>query len=221
MSEPLGQPFVMIFFVNSDHAGESVTRRSRTGCIIFLKNESIYWISKKQSSCKTSTFGSNFVAMKQATEYVRGVWYKLRIIGIAVTESLFVYGYNQTVLCNTTMPGSSLKNKYNAIAFHFVREGCVHNECRITYINMHFNVADLTTKPLLGEKQWFFVRMLQNYIIPSTGYVVGDLGKKAAGKPGRRLLLEWPIPLKIYGVCISRRLMYLKVDTRCGCQWVY
>ena len=111
MSKPLGKPFVIRFLVDADHARESVTRRSRTGCIIFLKNESIYCISKKQSSCKTSTFGSNFVAMKQATEYVRGIWYKLRIIGIAVTEPLFVYGYNQTVLCNTTMPGSSLKNK--------------------------------------------------------------------------------------------------------------
>ena len=55
---------------------------------------------------------------------------------------------------------------------------------------MHFNIADLMTKLLLGEKQWFFVRMLQHYIIPSAGYVVGDLGKKAVGKPGRGLLLE-------------------------------
>ena len=218
MSEPLGEPFVMRFFVDADHAGESVTIRSRTGYIIFLKNESIYWMSKKQASCKTSTFGSNFVAMKQATEYVRGIWYKLRIISIAVTEPLFVYGDNQTVLCNTTMPGYYLKNKSNAIAFHFVGEGCVHNECRITYINMHFNVADLMTKPLSGEKQWFFARIIQHYISPSTGYVVGAFGKKAGGKLGRVLLLERPIPLKIDGVCISRRLMHLKVDTMCGFQ---
>jgi hypothetical protein len=33
-----------------------------------------------------STFGSEFVAMKQATEYVRGLQHKLRMIGIIVDE---------------------------------------------------------------------------------------------------------------------------------------
>ena len=37
----------------------------------FLLNEApIYWMPKKQTPCETSTFGSEFVAMKQAVEYV-------------------------------------------------------------------------------------------------------------------------------------------------------
>jgi hypothetical protein len=37
---------------------------------VFLNGAPIYWSYKKQSSCETSTFGSEFVAIKQATEYV-------------------------------------------------------------------------------------------------------------------------------------------------------
>jgi len=37
-------------FVDADHAGDLVTRRSRMGFIIFLNNAPIYWNSKKQSS---------------------------------------------------------------------------------------------------------------------------------------------------------------------------
>jgi hypothetical protein len=107
-----------------------------------------------------STFGSEFVAMKQATEYIRGLRYKLRMMGITVDEPAFVFGDNQSVLTNTTTPGSTLKKKSNAIAYHFVHEGYARDEWRTTYINTDKNVADLLTKPLAGPKQTKFVRML-------------------------------------------------------------
>jgi hypothetical protein len=45
------------------------------------------------------------------------------MMGIKVDEPTFVFGDNQSVLCNTTAPASTLKNKSNAIAYHFVQEG--------------------------------------------------------------------------------------------------
>ena len=164
MPTPLGKHFTIRVFVDADHAGECLTRRSRTGFIVFLNNAPIYWLSKKQTSCETSTFGSEFVALKQACEYVKGLRYKLRMFGIPVTEPAFVFGDNKSVLCNTTMPGSTLKKKSNAIAFHFVREGCAKDEWRTAYVNTHLNPADLMTKPLSGEKRWGFVRMLLRHI---------------------------------------------------------
>ena len=55
----------MRVFVDADQAGDLVNQRSRTGFIAFLNNAPIYWTSKKQNSCETSNFGSEFVAMKQ------------------------------------------------------------------------------------------------------------------------------------------------------------
>ena len=94
---------------------------------MFLNGASICWSSKKQTSCKTSTFGSEFLAMKQATEYVCGLRYKLRMMGITVNEPTFVFGDNQSVLANTTAPASTLKKNSNAIAHHFVRKGCARD----------------------------------------------------------------------------------------------
>ena len=127
MPQPLGRGFRMRTYVDSDHAGESLTRRSRTGFITFLNRAPVYWLSKKQTSCETSTFGSEFVAMKHATEYVRGLRYKLRMMGIPCSEPTYVYGDNQSVLANTTVPDSQLKKKSNSIAYHFVREGCARD----------------------------------------------------------------------------------------------
>eukprot|EP00970_Alexandrium_tamarense_P013767 scaffold3678_cov106-Alexandrium_tamarense.AAC.1 len=169
MPPPRGQGFRMRVFVDSDHAGDTVTRRSRTGFLVYLNCAPIYWLSKKQTSCETSTFGSEFVAMKQATEYVRGLRYKLRMKGIPVEEPTLVYGDNQSVLANTTLPSSTLKKKSNSIAYHFVREGCARDEWsdewRTTYINTHLNPADMLTKPLPpGEKRSKFVRMVLHHL---------------------------------------------------------
>jgi hypothetical protein len=160
-----GPSMTMRVYVDSDHAGDLITHCSRTGLIVFLKNAPIYWSSKKQGSCETSTFGSEFVAMKQATKYVRGLRFKLCMMGITVDEPAYVFGDNQSVLANTSAPALALKKKSNAIAYHFMREGCAKDEWRTGYINLHDNVADLLTKPLpSGEKQAKFIRMLLHHI---------------------------------------------------------
>ena len=55
-------------FVDSDNAKDSVNRRSRTGFIVLLKNAPVFDCSKKQESCETSSFGSEFIEMKSCCE---------------------------------------------------------------------------------------------------------------------------------------------------------
>ena len=118
--KPCGKDMVMMVYVDSDHAGDTVTRRLRTRFVVFLKYAPIYWSSKKQTSCKTSSFGSELCAMKQATEYVRVVRYKIRMIEILVDEPTFFYGDNKSVLATTTMPEYTMNKKTQSITFHYV-----------------------------------------------------------------------------------------------------
>jgi hypothetical protein len=92
---------------------------------------------------ETSSFGSEFVAMKQCCEYLRGMRYKLRMMGIAVNGPYYISGDNQSVLANTTEPGSTLKKKSQSIAYHFVREGVAKDEWRTSYVNTHEKEADM------------------------------------------------------------------------------
>ena len=161
MPSPRGRGFTMRAYVDSDHAGDTVTRRSRTGFLVYLNCSLIHWMSKKQTSIETSSFGSEFMAMKAVTEYIRGLRFKLRMMGILVETHTYIYGDNQSVLANTTMPHSNLKKKSNAIAFHFVREGTARDEWRTAYINTHDNPSDMLTKPLpSGEKRRKFCGMV-------------------------------------------------------------
>ena len=133
--ESLGKEFTMRAFVDSDHAaGDLTRRRSRTGCLVCLNIALIYWLSKKQTAIETSSFGSEFIAMKQCCEYIRGLRYKLRMMGMPVTNPTFISGDNQSVLWNTSVPESTLKKKSNSIAYHYVREGAARDEWRTAYI---------------------------------------------------------------------------------------
>jgi hypothetical protein len=99
MPEPRGQGFVISSKVDADHASDSVTRRSRTGFLVWINNSClVYFLSKKQTSVETSSFGSEFVAMKQCCEYLRGMRYKLRMMGIAVNGPCYISGDNQSVI---------------------------------------------------------------------------------------------------------------------------
>ena len=88
-------------------------------------------------------------------------------MGIPVEDPTFIFGDNQSVLANTTIPESMLKKKTQSIAYHFVQEGCARDKWRTAYISTHDNVADMLTKPVLsGEKRWKFLRMLLHHLAP-------------------------------------------------------
>lgn len=165
---PRGRGFVMWAKVDADHASDTVTRRSRTGFLVWINSSLVYFWSKKQTSVETSSFGAEFVAMKQCCEYIRGLRYKLRMMGIPVLGPCYIKGDNQSVLANTTEPGSTLKKKSQSIAYHFVREGVARGEWRTSYVNTHSNEADLLTKMLpFGEKRRGFVCNLLHHIYRS------------------------------------------------------
>jgi hypothetical protein len=142
MPEPRGQVFVISSKVDADHASDSVTRRSRTGFLVWINSCPVYFLSKKQTSVETSSFGSEFVAMMQCCEYLRGLRYKLGMMGIAVNGPCYISGDNQSVLANTTEPSSTLKEKSQSIAYHFVREGVAKDEWRTSYVNTNEDKAD-------------------------------------------------------------------------------
>ena len=75
--KPLGLPVVICFFVDADHAGDHLTRRSCTGYVMYLNSAIMNWYSKKQGSVEGATFGSEFMTIKTVVKMNRGLQYKL------------------------------------------------------------------------------------------------------------------------------------------------
>lgn len=148
--EPLGPEVQINCFFDVDHAGNKVTRRSHTGVLIFVNKAPIIWYSKRQNTVETSTFGSEFVALKIATEIIQGLRYKLRMMGVALDGPANVFCDNQSVVTNSSTPESTLKKKHISICYHRVREACAMRMIRIAYEHTSANLADCLTKNLSG-----------------------------------------------------------------------
>ena len=118
---------------DSDHAGNLLTCHSQTGILLYVNRAPILWFSKKQTSVETSTFGSEFVALKTATEMIKGFRYKLRMMGILVEDQTWTLVDNQSVVMNTSRPNSTLKKKSNSVVYHYVREAAAAKEILISF----------------------------------------------------------------------------------------
>jgi hypothetical protein len=75
------------------------------------------------------------------------------MLGVQINESSCVFCDNNSVVCNTTMPESTLKKKSNAIAYHCVREAVAMKEILITYEPTDTNLSDLMMKALPGGER--------------------------------------------------------------------
>jgi hypothetical protein len=96
-----------------------------------------------------STFYSKFVAMHITTEIIKGLRYKLRMMGMPLDGPANALAGNDTVIKNSTIPTQTLQHKHKAICYHFVREAVVAKLIQIGYIPSKENLA---TKPLGATK---------------------------------------------------------------------
>ena len=158
--EPRGKPVQINCFVDSDHAGDLVTRRSHTGLLIYLNKAPIIWYSKKQSTIESSTFGSEFVALRIATEQIISLRYKLRMFGVPVQGFANVFCDNESVFKNASIAESRLTKKHNSICFHRVREAVASRILLPFKVDSKYNLSDILTKSLPPNKRIEMRRMI-------------------------------------------------------------
>ena len=160
MPKPRGNPISISIFVDADHAGNRVTRRSHTGIVIFCNLAPIIWYSRRQNTVETSTFGSEFIALKIAAELNESLIYKLRMFGVPLTGPSKVMCDNEAVVKSSSFAESTLKKKHCSIAFHKVRESVASGKLLIYYEHTSSNLADLFTKALNASKRLPLIRGL-------------------------------------------------------------
>ena len=147
-----GKGVSMSCFCDSDHAGCKVTRQSHTGVLIFVNRAPIIWYSKRQTSVESSTFPSEFIAMKTAIELIEALRYKLRMMGVKIYGACSVFCDNGSVVKNASIPESTLNKKSCSIAYHMAREAQAQDIIRVAKEDGETNISDMFTKLLAGPR---------------------------------------------------------------------
>jgi hypothetical protein len=156
--EPLGREIQINCFVDADHAGNVVTRRSHTGIIIFLNMAPISWYSKRQNTVESSTYSSEFIALKTATEQIIALRYKLRMMGVPLEGAARVFCDNEAVYRNASDATSTLKKKHQSIAYHVTRQSVASSTIIVYKEDGDTNLADIVTKSTLSKDRRIFLR---------------------------------------------------------------
>jgi hypothetical protein len=112
----------------------------------------IMWFSKRQNTVESSTFGSEFIALKISVELIESLRYKLHMFGIPIDSSTIVFFDNEAVVQNVIRPESTLKKKHVSIAYHRCREAQAAGYIKIGFIKGMENLADMLTKVLPGPR---------------------------------------------------------------------
>lgn len=119
--EPLSKPIrISVFNIYFDYARNLATPTDLT--LIFLHQAPIVWYSKKQNTVESSTFISEFVAMRTTVEMTKALGIKLCAFIIDVEQASDVFCDNQSVVANSSVP--TVTKKHNVVAFYLVWESC-------------------------------------------------------------------------------------------------
>ena len=141
-----GNAIQINLFCDAAHASCHQTRRSTTGFVFFINGAPISWYSKRQNTIESSTFGSEYVALRIAIEKNEALRYKLRMMGIPIESATNCFCDNKSVVINSTVPQSTLSKKHNSIAYHKVRESVAMEAVRIAHESGKMNMSDCLTK---------------------------------------------------------------------------
>ena len=151
--KPRGRMVKVTCFVDASHAANRVNRKSHTGYIIFINRAPIIWHSKKQNTVESSTFTSEFIALKACMERIIGIRFKLRMFGIPIDGTADVLCDNQSVVNNSSKFESTLDKKHASIAYHAVRWAVAAGIIRVGKVHKDDNLADAFTKRLSANKR--------------------------------------------------------------------
>ena len=148
MSDPLGRPVYVRCFIDADHGFNFITSRLHSGILFFVNNALIKSFSKRQNTFELSTFGSELVALRIERGVIVEIRIKLKMFGVPLASPEILFCDNNGVVNNTSIPESTLSNKYNAIKYHCVHEASTSGILHIRKEDTSTNLANALTKLL-------------------------------------------------------------------------
>ena len=144
--EPMGHDIILTTFVDANLYHEWVMGRALTGILHLINQTPFDWFCKRQSTVETATYGSEFVAARIAVEQIIDIRTTLRYFGVPVNEMTYMFGDNQSVITNSTLPHSQLNKRHIALSYHKVREAIASKMLGFFKISGKSNPSDIMSK---------------------------------------------------------------------------
>ena len=135
-------------FVDSSHADDRDSRRSRCGHLIYYNRSPIHWRTTLQKRKALSTAEAEYRAATCAAKDILWLRNLLKEIGRKETRPTKMFEDNAACIKMVENPVVSGRNKYIELDCHFVRDHCDMRNIEMRKISSEDQRADLLTKNL-------------------------------------------------------------------------
>jgi hypothetical protein len=157
---PLGNCVSTVSYTDTTLYHDILSGRSVTG-VLHLCNQTLTdWYSKRQARVETATFGSELTAAQIAVDQIIDSRTTLRYLGVPVNNKSFMFGDNQAIVANSSIPHSSLNKRHNALAYHCVSKMIAAKILGYFWIDGKKNPADIVSKHWSYPQLWHLLKPL-------------------------------------------------------------
>jgi hypothetical protein len=147
-------------YVDSSHASHS-DFKGRTGCVLLCAGGFVGAWSTKQSINTKSSTESELVGLTEDCSWV--IWARNWVLGQGYNPRAAVVFQDNTAVQDILKrgPSAELRTRHLSVRYHFVADLIKRGEIIINYCPTNDMLADMLTKPLVGEQ---FAR-LRSYLV--------------------------------------------------------
>uniref|UniRef100_A0A2N9JB37 Reverse transcriptase Ty1/copia-type domain-containing protein n=1 Tax=Fagus sylvatica TaxID=28930 RepID=A0A2N9JB37_FAGSY len=141
-------PLALTAFTDADWAGDASDRRSTSGIVVFLGNNPITWLSKKQHTVSRSSTEAEYRSL--ATDVAELAWLRqvLCDLRLYLPSAPLIWCDNTSALALASNPVFHGRTKHIEVDYHYVREKVVRGDLSLQFISTHDQLADIFTKAL-------------------------------------------------------------------------
>ena len=147
-----GGPEVLVAYSDSDHAADTVGRRSTAGMAFYLNGCLITWGSQKQKTVALSSCEAEFMAATVAA--MQALWLRSLLSELTSTprRTVTMFVDNNSAIALMKNPVFHGRSKHIDTRYHFIRECIERGQIVVKRVSTDEQKADLLTKPLAAGK---------------------------------------------------------------------
>ena len=157
---PRGKRVITTTFVDANLLHDLISGKAVTGILHMANKTPIDWFAKLQATVETATFGSEYVAARNATEQIIDLRATFRYLGVPVEGPSFMFGDNESVVNTASVPHSKLGKRHNILSYHRTREAIAAGVVRFHWLKGNSNPADVLSKHWDYASVWSQLRPL-------------------------------------------------------------
>jgi hypothetical protein len=151
-------------WADADWAGDTGDRKSTTGYVVKIGNNTVSWATKKQTTVALSTAEAEYMAIAAVLQEV--IWIKSILCEIlgqnSVSQTPTVYTDNQAARSISRDDAFHQRTKHIDIKHHFIRQHVRDGTALVIWTPSNKQTADILTKPLGSVKFLLFQQALLN-----------------------------------------------------------